>query len=252
VKGWLLPISVMLGLVGVAAVLLWNLVDWPAAERLQGGAPPESVGTSTPSSGIQPVTETGAQAVIREARPQSAMPVPAPAHLEPLFAALALYRPPELLEAPDFTLPDLDGRPVRLRDLRGKLVFLNIWATWCPPCRLEMPSMERLYQTFKETAFAMLAVSIDRQGVEAVKPFMAELQLTLPVLLDQKSEVARQYGLRGLPMTYLIDPDGRLIGAAVGGRDWFSAEAKALIAGLLRQATSDAKGPAQAGRTDSR
>jgi peroxiredoxin len=168
------------------------------------------------------------------------------------LTALAISRPPRLLEAPDFTLPDVEGRPVRLRELRGKLVFLNFWATWCPPCRLEMPSMERLYQTFKETEFAMLAVSIDRQGVEAVKPFVEELQLTFPALLDQKSEVARQYGLRGLPSTYLIDPEGRLIGAAVGGRDWHSTEAKALIAGLLRQAptaTSDrAQSPPAVGR----
>jgi peroxiredoxin len=170
--------------------------------------------------------------------------VPAASNLDSLLATLAVHRPPEALEAPDFTLPDVDGRPVRLRELRGKLVFLNFWATWCPPCRLEMPSMERLYQTFKETAFAMLAVSIDRQGVEAVKPFMLELQLTFPALLDEKSAVARQYGLRGLPTTYLIDPEGRLIGAAVGGRDWDRPEAKALIAGLLRQASGAAGDPA--------
>jgi peroxiredoxin len=156
-----------------------------------------------------------------------------------------MHRPPEPLEAPDFTLPDVEGRSMRLRELRGKLVFLNFWATWCPPCRLEMPSMERLYQTFKPTEFAMLAVSIDRQGVEAVKPFMEELKLTFPALLDQTSAVARQYGLRGLPSTYLIDQDGRLIGAAVGGRDWSSTEAKDLIAGLLRQASSAACDRAQ-------
>jgi len=155
-------------------------------------------------------------------------------NLDALFAALAMHRPVEPTEAPDFTLPDVEGRPVRLRDFRGKLVFVNFWATWCPPCRLEMPSMERLYQTFKPTDFALLAVSIDRQGAPVVKPFMAELKLTFPALLDSKTEVARQFGLRGLPTTYLIDREGRLIGAAVGGRDWYSTEAKALIAGLLQ------------------
>jgi peroxiredoxin len=81
---------------------------------------------------------------------------------------------------------------------------------------------------------------------------MEELQLTFPALLDQKSEVARQYGLRGLPTTYLIDPEGRLIGAAVGGREWSSTEAKALIAGLLRQAAARANDPVQGGVNDNR
>jgi peroxiredoxin len=245
VKRSLLPISVILGLALVAAVLFWGLVDWPTGAPPQAEAPAVAVGPVTPSPGVRLPTETGPQMAIRGAGPQTPLPIPAPSHLEPLFAALAIHRPPQPLEGPDFTLPDLEGRPVRLRDLRGKLVFLNFWATWCPPCRLEMPSMERLYQTFKQTEFVMLAVSIDRQGAEAVKPFMEELRLTFPALLDQTSAVARQYGLRGLPATYLIDPDGQLIGAAVGGRDWHSTEAKALITGLLRQAAATASDAAQ-------
>jgi peroxiredoxin len=217
VKGWLLAIGVTLVGVGVAAALLWSRVGWRAEEPLQGDAPAVSVEPSTPPSGVRLTTTIGSSTASREAGPQSATSVPASSNLEPLFTALAMHRPADPPEAPDFTLPDLEGRPVRLRELRGKLVFLNFWATWCPPCRLEMPSMERLYQIFKPTAFAMLAVSIDRQGAKAMKPFMEELQLTFPALLDPPSEVARQYGLRGLPTTYLIDPDGRLIGAAVGG-----------------------------------
>jgi len=243
VKSGLLAIGVTLVGVGLAA-LLWSRGDWPVEESRQGDTPAVSGRPSTSSSGVRLTTPTGPSTASREATAPRAPPVPAASNLDSLLAALAVHRPPEALEAPDFTLPDVDGQPVRLRELRGKLVFLNFWATWCPPCRLEMPSMERLYQTFKETAFAMLAVSIDRQGVEAVKPFMQELQLTFPALLDEKSEVARQYGLRGLPTTYLIDPEGRLIGAAVGGRDWDRPEAKALIAGLLRQASGAAGDPA--------
>jgi peroxiredoxin len=250
VKGWQLAIGVTLVGVGVAAALLWNRVDWGAEEPLQGDAPAVSAEPLTSPAGVRPTTTPDASSASREARPQRTTPVPAPSHLEPLFAALAIHRPAEPPEAPDFTLPDVEGRSMRLRELRGKLVFLNFWATWCPPCRLEMPSMERLYQTFKPTEFAMLAVSIDRQGTEAVKPFMEELQLTFPALLDQTSAVARQYGLRGLPTTYLIDPDGRLIGAAVGGRDWSSTEAKALIAGLLRHAAVRANDPVQGGVHD--
>lgn len=242
-KSGLVAIGVTLVGVGLAA-LLWSRGDWPVEKPRQGDTPAASGGPSTAPSGVRLTTPTGPSTANREATAPRAPPVPAASNLDSLLAALAVHRPPEALEAPDFTLPDVDGRPVRLRELRGKLVFLNFWATWCPPCRLEMPSMERLYQTFKETAFAMLAMSIDRQGVEAVKPFMDELHLTFPALLDQKSEVARQYGLRGLPTTYLIDPEGWIIGAAVGGRDWDRPEAKALIAGLLRQASGAAGDPA--------
>jgi peroxiredoxin len=109
-----------------------------------------------------------------------------------------------------------------------------------------MPSLERLYQTFKQTDFVLLAVSMDSQGKEVTRPFVENLQLTFPILLDNTSEVARQYGVRGLPTTYLIDPDGRLIGAVIGARDWYRTEAKALIAGLLRQPQPTANQPAQA------
>jgi peroxiredoxin len=105
--------------------------------------------------------------------------------------------------------------------------------------------MEQLHQTFKQTAFALLAVSLDRQAGSAVKSFVEELQLTFPVLLDPTSEAARSYGVRGLPTTYLIDPEGQLIAAAVGGRDWQRTEAKALVAGLLRQARAPKSDSAQ-------
>jgi peroxiredoxin len=95
--------------------------------------------------------------------------------------------------------------------------------------------MERLYQTFKHTPFRLLAVSLDRQGEAAARPFVESLKLTFPVLLDNGLEVSRQYNVRGLPSTYLIDPDGMLIGVAIGARDWHKTEAKLLIAGMLRQ-----------------
>jgi peroxiredoxin len=166
------------------------------------------------------------------------------AELDAMFAALGIHRPAKPSAAPEFTLTSLEGRPAQLREFRGKLVLLNFWATWCAPCLHEMPSMERLYQTFKQTEFVLLAVSMDRLGEEVARPFVDNLKLTFPVLLDTSSEVGRQYGVRGLPATYLIDPDGRLIGAVIGARDWYRTEAKALIAGLLRQ-TMPADEPAQ-------
>jgi peroxiredoxin len=167
------------------------------------------------------------------------------AGLDALFAAMGIHRPAESSTAPDFTLTTLEGQPLPLRELRGKLVLLNFWATWCAPCLHEMPSMQRLYQTFKETEFVLLAVSMDRHGEEVARPFVDNLKLTFPVLLDTALEVGRRYSVRGLPTTYLIDPDGQMIGAAIGARDWYRTEAKALIAGLLQQTIPTADHPTQ-------
>jgi len=207
---------VMLGVIVVAMMTLWDHWRLPSNE-------PETVPPRDTS--VHPTTEPSA-----------------------LFRALGLHRAAEPGQAPNFTLPGLNGRPVQLRELRGKVVLLNFWATWCAPCLQEMPSMERLYQTFKQTSFVLLAVSMDRQGVEVAQPFAENLKLTFPILLDPTSEVARQYGVRGLPTTYLIDPDGLLIGAAVGARDWHRTEAKALIASLVRQIPTEADAPGQGAR----
>ena len=194
-------IVVILGLVTVVAVMLWDHLSPPSS-------PPETT-------------------AVRE-------PVASTVGLDGLFTAMGIRRPAEPSVAPDFTLTTLEGQPARLREFRGKLVLLNFWATWCAPCLHEMPSMERLYQTFKQTDFVLLAVSMDRQGEEVARPFVENLKLTFPVLLDSTLEVSRWYSVRGLPTTYLIDPDGLLIGAVIGARDWYRTEAKALIAGLLQ------------------
>jgi peroxiredoxin len=116
--------------------------------------------------------------------------------------------------APDFALPTLMRNSVRLSDYRGKVVFLNFWATWCPPCREEMPSMESLYQRLKDREFEMFAVSIDRKGEEAVRPFMANFSLTFPVLLDPDEKIYKLYRLTGIPETFIIEKiDLKIIGA---------------------------------------
>jgi len=126
--------------------------------------------------------------------------------------------------APDFSLPTLKGNSARLADYKGKVVFLNFWATWCPPCRDEMPSMEALYKRLQGRAFEMLAVSIDTSGEDVVREFVTEFGLTFPVLLDPKNELSRLYGLTGVPETYIIDGDGVVALKIIGARDWMRKE----------------------------
>jgi len=126
--------------------------------------------------------------------------------------------------AQDFALPTLRGDYVKLSDYRGKVVFLNIWATWCPPCREEMPSMESLYQRLKGRDFEMLAVSIDREGEKVVRPFAAKYGLTFPVLLDPNSKTSRLYGLTGIPESFIIDKNGVVIHKIIGAQHWMKKE----------------------------
>lgn len=126
--------------------------------------------------------------------------------------------------APDFTLNDLSGRPVQLSALKGKVVLLNFWATWCPPCREEIPSMIRLNQAMQGKAFQMLAVSIDEGGREAVDSFFKRGGAALPALLDTDGKVARRYGTTGVPETFIIDAEGVIRKKVIGAMDWSSPE----------------------------
>ncbi|MFQ5830792.1 MAG: TlpA disulfide reductase family protein, partial [Candidatus Methylomirabilia bacterium] len=115
---------------------------------------------------------------------------------------------------------------------RGKVVFLNFWATWCPPCRVEMASMERLHREFKDRGLAVLAVNFE-ESPKQVARFMKDFQLSFPTVLDVDATVALRYKVQGLPMTFFIDRNGKMVGSATGARDWASPEAKALIRSLL-------------------
>ena len=137
--------------------------------------------------------------------------------------------------APDFRLIDLHGERQALPDYHGKVVLLNFWATWCGPCRVEMPSMEILYQDIKDEGFAILAISSDPQGSIVTRPFVASQGLTFPILHDSDYRVSGSYGVRTLPMSFLIDRNGTLTHRVFGARDWNSPEARELIHGLLRE-----------------
>jgi peroxiredoxin len=139
------------------------------------------------------------------------------------------------LVAPDFALPDLEGKVRRLSAFREKVVLLNFWATWCPPCRTEMPSMEALYQAYKDQGFELLAVSSDVQGAAIVRPFMEKYRLSFPALLDTSGRINLMYGVRSIPVSYLLDRQGRVVSREIGARNWANAEARALIASLLSE-----------------
>ena len=140
--------------------------------------------------------------------------------------------------APAFALTDLHGTQQALQDYRGRVVLLNFWATWCGPCLVEMPSMERLYQELKEEDFAILAVSSDPQGRAVTQPFVESQGLTFPILHDADYRVSGRYGVRTLPMSFVIDRNGTLTHRVFGARDWNSAEARTLLRALLRDSKS--------------
>jgi peroxiredoxin len=137
--------------------------------------------------------------------------------------------------APNFHLKCLRGKDMALKDFTGNLIFLNFWATWCGPCREEMPSLEAVYQGFKGKGFILLTISVDYAGEKVVKEFMEKHRYTFPVLLDPKCSCLDLFDIKGIPSTLIIDKGGRLIGRAVGPRNWNSNDAVALIHKLLQE-----------------
>jgi peroxiredoxin len=136
------------------------------------------------------------------------------------------------IQAPDFVLKDLNGNTVSLQALRGKVVFLNFWATWCPSCKLEMPAMEELHREFSDAGLVVLAVNY-REGSEEINTFYKEHGLTFPALLDREARVFDLYKAWSLPTTYLINRRGAIVGKVIGYRDWHSDEARAFFRQLL-------------------
>ncbi len=124
------------------------------------------------------------------------------------------------LPAPDFTFPGINGKMVSLSDYRGKVVQVKIWATWCPPCVDEMPSMEKLYQKLKGENFEILAVSIDSLGLKAVASFMKKHKLTFPALIDPEGTIRISYKTTGVPESFIIDKDGILVKKIIGPLHW--------------------------------
>lgn len=140
------------------------------------------------------------------------------------------------VESPGFSTEDAAGNRVDFASFRGKLVLLNFWATWCPPCRLEMPSMERLYGEFRDKGLEVVAVNFMESG-EQVRAFAEEQKLTYPMLLDKEAEIAGRYGVMRLPVSVLIGRKGEVIAKAIGFKDWYKDDIRELVATLLGNGT---------------
>lgn len=122
-------------------------------------------------------------------------------------------------EIPDFTVHTLDNQTVTLSSFKGKIVFLNFWATWCPPCQAEMPSMERLYKQFEGLDIAFLAVSVG-ETAETVHGFLAKTPYSFPIALNPDGRLGTLYAARGIPSTYILDREGRIAAARIGAQEW--------------------------------
>jgi cytochrome c biogenesis protein CcmG/thiol:disulfide interchange protein DsbE len=145
------------------------------------------------------------------------------------YEPLAVGKP-----APDFSLSDLNDKPYRLSDFRGKVVFLNFWATWCKPCREEMPSMEILNKNFEKDGLVILAVSIDRvTTTKDIPPFVKGMNLSFPVLIDSWGRTDKPYKRMGVPETFIIDQEGIIREIVIGPRDWTRLDSLQVLTKLL-------------------
>ena len=141
--------------------------------------------------------------------------------------------PSEAFLAPSFELQSVSGGKVSLLDYRGKVVFINFWATWCSTCEVEMPSMEKLYQKYKDHGFEMLTISVDKDP-SLIEPFMKKYKLTFPVLLDTESEVAKKdYKTTGVPETFIVNKEGIIVFKRIGPDDWATDEMMDAFAQLV-------------------
>jgi peroxiredoxin len=136
--------------------------------------------------------------------------------------------------APDFELVDTDGKLHRLSDYRGKTVILNFWATWCPPCREEIPSMNRAWQQLRHEDVVMLAVNMG-EDEDTIFVFTADYPAEFPLLLDRDGAVIAEWPVKGLPTTYIIAPDGRIAYRAIGGRAWDDSGILEVLRALQKQ-----------------
>jgi peroxiredoxin len=146
--------------------------------------------------------------------------------------AFPVSRPTEMIAAPEFELSDLAGRPVRLRDFQGRVVLLNFWATWCAPCREEMPALDTLARELGPRGLVVVGVNF-KEPRPKVEAFVQEHGLRFPMLLDAEGRVGERYQVFALPVTFVVDRRGMLVGTVLGIRDWTGSDARAYVGRLL-------------------
>ncbi len=139
-------------------------------------------------------------------------------NLEPQTSSMMKVGPSGLGQAPDFSLTDLDEKNVKLLDLRGKVVVLNFWATWCPPCREEIPDLIQLHNKYAQQGLIVLGVSLDEEGVEGVKSFAKKNNISYPIVMGNQTLAGAYGGIRAIPATFIINREGKIIEKIVGGR----------------------------------
>lgn len=137
--------------------------------------------------------------------------------------------------APDFSLTDLDGKSYALSSLRGKVVIVNFWATWCPPCRAEMPSMEQLHRELADEGLVMLAINIEKDGRQTVPKFLTGNPHSFPILIDEKEEVQKLYGVNKFPESFVIRKNGVIDDKVIGAIDWAHPQTIAYFRDLLKE-----------------
>ena len=152
--------------------------------------------------------------------------------LDRLFGNIGILKIPHVTRPVEIQLKDVYGNTVRLSDFRGKVVFLNFWATWCAACVVEMPSMEKLHRRLKDKDFVMVAINLQESDAQ-VKAFFEKMKLSFTALLDSNGEVATGFAVNALPTTFVLDKEGRIVGAAIGPREWNSRASIALFEYLL-------------------
>jgi len=159
-----------------------------------------------------------------------------PNHAHGAQAVASSPEPSENPPAPDFKLADvMNGGKITLSSYKGKWVFLNFWATWCGPCVVEMPMMNNLYHHLKKEGLAMVAVSVDEgEGSSPmIKQFVSKLKLDFTILHDPSNSVMREYGIRSIPRTFFVDPEGNIQAAAEGVREWDNPEMLKFFRGIM-------------------
>ena len=135
------------------------------------------------------------------------------------FAEQSLSLLPNPQMAPDFSLMDMDGVTHQLSDYKGKTVIINFWATWCPPCREEMPSMERAWNKIKDQNIMMFAINVG-EDEDTIFTFLGDYPASFSILLDTTGTLIERWPVKGLPTTFIVSPDGKLVYRAIGGREW--------------------------------